>query len=99
MTPLGPVRARRMFGGHGVFLDDAMFAIIAADRLYLKADTQSAPEFEAAGSRPFGYRRRGREVKMGYWLAPEGALDDMAALAPWAEKALAAARRAKGAYP
>jgi DNA transformation protein len=95
LTPLGPVRARRMFGGHGLFLHDVMFALIASEKLYLKADATSAPDFEAAGSRPFTYQRQGREFSMSYWLAPDGALDTIAALAPWAEKAVAAARRAR----
>ena len=36
--PLGPIRTRRMFGGAGVFLDDAMFALVVDDVLYMKAD-------------------------------------------------------------
>ncbi len=95
LTPLGPVRARRMFGGTGIFMDDLMFALIARGRLYLKVDPMSEAEFAGAGSTPFTYRRQGREISMSYWSAPDGALDGMAALLPWAEIALAAARRAK----
>ncbi len=29
LLPMGPVRARAMFGGWGLFLDDVMFALIA----------------------------------------------------------------------
>ena len=94
-TPLGPVRARRMFGGFGIFMDDLMFALIAGGKLYLKVDPTSEPEFKAAGSTPFTYRRKGREISMSYWLAPDGALEAMEAFAPWAEAALGAARRAK----
>ncbi|MDH3241860.1 MAG: TfoX/Sxy family protein [Alphaproteobacteria bacterium] len=95
LTPLGPVRARRMFGGHGIFMDDVMFALIAGDALYFKADAETEDAFRAVGSLPFTYNRNGREISMSYWRAPAGALDDMAALAPWAERALLAARRAK----
>jgi DNA transformation protein len=96
LTPLGPVRARRMFGGHGIFMDDVMFALIARETLYFKADAESEPAFRKAGSEPFTYQRNDREVSLSYWRAPEGVIDDMAALTPWAERALAAARRAKG---
>lgn len=95
LTPLGPARARRMFGGHGIFMDDVMFAIVADGELHLKVDPESEPEFTRAGATPFTYRRQGREIAMSYWSAPDGALDDMAALQPWADLALAAARRAK----
>lgn len=93
MMPLGPVAARRMFGGHGVFLDDLMFGIVARGALYLKVDAETEGTFREAGSAPLTYRRRGRTVALSYWRAPEGALEDMAALAPWAERGLAAARR------
>ncbi|MCZ6607821.1 MAG: TfoX/Sxy family protein [Alphaproteobacteria bacterium] len=96
LTPLGPARVRRMFGGFGIFMDDLMFALIIHGRLYLKVDDGTKPTFADAGSEPFTYRREGREIAMSYWLAPVGSLDHMEALSPWAELALAAARRAKG---
>ena len=46
LTPLGEIRAKPMFGGHGLFLDGAMFALITrADELYLKADDENRPAF------------------------------------------------------
>ena len=95
LMPVGPARARRMFGGHGIFLDDLMFALVASEKLYLKVDPGSEPEFARAGAGPFTYRRQGREIALSYWSAPDGALDGLAALQPWANLALAAARRAK----
>jgi DNA transformation protein len=96
LTPLGPARARRMFGGHGIFMDDVMFALIADGVLYLKVDEKTAPAFKDAGAEAFTYRRQDRDISMSYFSAPAGSLDGMKALAPWAELALAAARRAKG---
>jgi DNA transformation protein and related proteins len=55
LAPLGTVRARRMFGGHGLYCDDLFFALIALDRLYLKTDAVSQPAFAAAGCEPFVY--------------------------------------------
>ena len=40
MEPVGEVRARAMFGGFGIYQQDTIFAIIADDRLYFKADNQ-----------------------------------------------------------
>jgi len=88
-----PVRARRMFGGHGIFLGDIMFALIADDVLYLKADEQTRATFEDAGAEPFRYTRGGKQRHMSYYTAPDGALEDAEALAPWAEHAIGAALR------
>ncbi|MEW6703368.1 MAG: TfoX/Sxy family protein [Pseudomonadota bacterium] len=98
LAPVGRPRARRMFGGHGLYVDDLFIAIIAFDRLYLKADDQTRPRFEAAGCQPFTYRKKGDQTAvLGYWTAPEEAMDSPAAMAPWARLAMAAALRARQA--
>jgi DNA transformation protein len=95
LAPLGNVRARRMFGGHGLYIDDVFVALIADERLYMKTDDASRPAFERAGCEPFAYSRRDRSaVTLGYWTAPEEALDSARAMAPWARLSLAAALRA-----
>lgn len=93
--PLGPVTARRMFSGYGLYLDGAMFAIVARGALYLKAGAEDADRFRAAGSCPFTYRRQGRNVALSFWRLPGSAWAGIDAFLPWAEQALAAARRAK----
>ena len=40
---LGPVETRRMFGGAGVYLGDAMIALVIDDTLYMKADAEAGP--------------------------------------------------------
>ena len=96
LAPLGATRARRMFGGHGLYVDDLFVALIADECLYLRADEAARPAFERAGCRPFTYSARDRQaVTMGYWSAPEEALDSAPAMLPWARLALASALRAK----
>ncbi len=95
LQPLGPVRARSMFGGCGIFLDDVMLAIVDEDRLYFKVDDETVERFAAAGAAPFTYRREGRTLALSYREAPAGALDDPEALLDWARLALDAARRAQ----
>jgi DNA transformation protein len=95
LAPLGVVRARRMFGGHGLYIDDVFVALIADERLYMKTDAESRPAFERAGCQPFAYSRRDRAaVTLGYWSAPEEALDSPHAMGPWARLSLAAALKA-----
>ena len=64
LAALGPVTARRMFGGFGIYLDGVMFALIADDILYLKVDDRTRPDYEAAGSAPFRPRPRGKPFTM-----------------------------------
>ena len=43
---LGPVSARKMFGGYGVFLDGLMWGLVADSTLYLKVDEESIADFK-----------------------------------------------------
>jgi DNA transformation protein len=96
LAPLGAVQAKRMFGGHGLYVDSLFVALITGERLYLKADGQSRAPFERAGCTPFAYSRSDQSaVTLGYWSAPDEALDSPQGMAPWARLALAAALRAK----
>ena len=97
LAPLGRVRARRMFGGHGIYCDDVMIALIADDVLYFKVDAHSRAAFERTGSEPFTYEARGKRATMSYWRAPDEAMESPAAALPWAREALAAALRSRAA--
>ena len=92
---LGQPRAKRMFGGHGIYVDERFIALILNDTLYLKADDETRPRFEAAGSVPFDYATRdGQRVVMAYWAAPQDAMESPALMLPWARLAMASALRA-----
>lgn len=99
LGPFGTVSSRRMFGGHGIFLDDLMFAIVHGEALWFKTDEMNRAEFVAAGSEPFSYMRAGKAAVMGFHRAPVDAMDSPAAALPWARSAYAAALRARGARP
>jgi DNA transformation protein len=71
-----------------------MFALIADDTLYLKADAETEGDFSAEGSRPFEYRGKTRPVSLSYWQVPERLYEDADELAEWARRAHAAALRA-----
>ncbi len=66
---IGPVSARRMFGGHGLFYDGLMFALVSGGTCYLKADDATRGKFEAEGSEPFRYQSAKREVTMRHYLS------------------------------
>lgn len=88
-------KLRRMFGGHGIFCDGVMFALIADETLYLKVDDETKAAFLDAGCEPFTYDKGGKPVAMSYVTVPDDAAEDIEALRPWAHMALAAANRAQ----
>lgn len=91
LAPLGDVTVRAMFGGHGVFHDRAMFALLADATLYLKVDDSNRARFEQAGCTPFvPYPdETGAGKTMPYYEAPAELFDDASALHEWARTSIA----------
>ncbi|MDH6232853.1 DNA transformation protein [Mesorhizobium soli] len=94
---LGQVSVRRMFGGKGIYFNGVIFALELRGELMLKADAESAPDFEAAGCTQWTYTGspHGKTVAMPYWSVPDGAIDDPEEMAIWARKAYEAGLRAE----
>lgn len=89
-----------MFGGYGLSLDGTTFAIITRrERLFFKVDGETRAAFDKAGGKPFTYQRPTKDggtrtVSMSYCEAPGGTLASTKRLMPWAERGVAAAKRA-----
>ena len=66
----------------------------STDVIYLKADEQSIPAFEAEGLAPFSYEAKNKRVVTSYWRIPDRLYDDPEELAQWSKQAVAAAKRA-----
>lgn len=94
LEPLGPVQARAMFGGWGLYLGGVMFGLIIEGGLYLKVDDVTRPAFESAGCEPFIYQGAHKPTAMSYWTVPSDAQDDAHALLPWARRGVEASQRA-----
>lgn len=88
------IRSRAMFGGWGIYKDGVFFALIADGELYFKADDANRADFEAAGSKPFRYARKGRAaVTMSYWQVPEDVLERKDEIGRWVARSVEAAKR------
>jgi len=95
MAGFGLVRVKRMFGGAGIYHDGLMFALVADDVLYLKADEDTKSAFESEGLGPFVYEAKGgKKAVMSYWRAPERCLDDIDEMADWCRSSHAVALKA-----
>jgi len=100
MRELGPVTAKQMFGGWGLYHEGLFFALIHEDTLYLKVDDENRAQFEVADLPPFVYKTKdGESMAMAYRQAPPEALESPAAMAAWARLGYAAAVRAKNRKP
>jgi DNA transformation protein and related proteins len=98
--PVGRVISRRMFGGHGVYLDGLIIAIEADGDIFLKTDDVNRGMFESRACRQFTYMKLGQETPVpGYWSLPASAFDDADELRELAESSLAASRRAQDRKP
>jgi DNA transformation protein and related proteins len=89
------LRVRSMFGGFGIYQDGCMFALIASDRLYFKADATTRAEFEAQGLGPFTYVARGKDVTLQYYEAPPDVFEQQEAMRAWVSLAVETALRAR----
>ncbi|MFP5285313.1 MAG: TfoX/Sxy family protein [Thermoanaerobaculia bacterium] len=94
LSPLGQASYKFMFGGYGMYLDGLMIAIVADDRLLLRADEENRPDYEALGIGPF-QPYEGKSQSMPFYAVPDEVMDDPDELVEWARKALAATLRMK----
>ncbi len=94
LSSLGPVQARRLFGGYGLYARGVMFGLLDDDELFLKTDDQSRERFASAGCRVWTY---GGMEETSYYRPPDGAHEDPESMEPWARLGLEAALRKKAA--
>lgn len=99
MQSIGPVTAKRMFGGYGIFLNGLMFGLVADSTLYFKAGKELEHELTARGSEAFRYSKKGKEFTISYYQAPEEALENYDDMELWASKAYNAALQAAEKNP
>ena len=99
-APLGTIQIKRMFGGAGIYVEGIMFALVADDVLYLKADAENRPLFEAENLEAFSYAAKGKQrVSLRYFRAPDEAMDSPQLMLPWARSAFGAALRSARTKP
>lgn len=93
MRGLGPVSAKAMFGGHGIYLDGLMFGLLADERLYIKADDECVGAFQARGLGPFTFEFKGKPGHLRYYEVPAECYDEPDHMVQWARLGVQAAIR------
>jgi DNA transformation protein len=92
LEPLGPIVAKSMFGGVGLYCEGLFFGLIALDVLYLKVDETTRGDYEAAGSRRFK-PFPDRPGSLQYYAVPLDVLESQRDLVDWARKAVGVAKK------
>ena len=95
LNTLPDVRARAMFGAHGLYQADHFFGILDEGRLFFKTDASSEKEYTARGMGPFTYEMKGKVMTMGYHEVPPETLEQPTELVAWARRAIAVAAAKK----
>jgi len=91
----GPITARIMFGGYGIYHNELMFGLVSDDTLYLKADIENTHHFEEVGLGKFEYKKGNKVMKISYYQAPAEIFEDQERAAVWAHRSYEVARRAQ----
>lgn len=88
LSVVGDVNGRKMFGGYGIFIEDAMFAMVSSDgEIHFKVDDSNRAKYEAAGSSQFH--------KMPYYQLPTAVFQNDDELLAWAKESIAIAQATK----
>ena len=88
LSALPDVRARAMFGAHGLYQGAHFFGILDAGRLFFKTDTAAQVDYMARGMPPFTYESKGRVMTMQYHEVPPDVLENPVELVAWAQRAI-----------
>ena len=85
------LRAKAMFGGHGLYQADRFFGILMDGRLYFKTDEQTRAAYLERGMGPFIYEKARRTMTINYFEVPPEVLEDREELFRWANRAIGVA--------
>lgn len=76
------VHEKKMFGGYGLYYQDAFFAIIYDEELYFKTDSESKKKY---ATHPF--KPNEKQTLHNYLAVPADVLEDEEELCEWAREA------------
>ncbi|HAO78252.1 MAG TPA: hypothetical protein DCQ92_04590 [Verrucomicrobia subdivision 3 bacterium] len=94
---LPELRARAMFGAHGLYAGEKFFGILDEGRLFFKTDAAAQADYTARGMGPFTYESKGKVLTMAYHEVPPDVLENAPELTAWAQHAIQLAAKPKQA--
>ena len=97
LSALPDLRAKAMFGAHGIYSGDHFFGILDEGRLFFKTDAGSQEDYTSRGMGPFTYEMKGKVMAMAYHEVPPEVLEQPQELVMWARRAIALAKEKRKA--
>jgi DNA transformation protein len=88
LSALPDMRAKAMFGAHGIYSGETFFGILDDGRLFFKTDAASQADYTARGMGPFTYESRGKLMMMSYHEVPPDVMEQPQELTIWARRAI-----------
>lgn len=95
LSALPELRAKAMFGGHGLYSEDRFFGILDEGRVFFKVDEVTRADYEARGMMAFTYEMKGRVMTMGYYEVPPDVLENGNEVVVWAMRSVQVAAKKK----
>jgi DNA transformation protein len=99
LRALPELRAKAMFGGHGLYSGANFFGILIEGRLYFKVGEASRASYAERGMKPFSYTRAKRVMTMSYYEVPPDILEDRELAVVWANESIRLAASCGGGKP
>ncbi len=86
------VTARFMMGGHILYKDGKVFALVEDEKLYLKVSKDNEKWFLENGSNKFTYEKKDKDGNrksqtLNFFLVPEEIIEDRERLQEWLDEA------------
>ena len=88
LSGLPELRAKAMFGAHGLYSGEHFFGILDEGRLFFKTDALSQADYAARGMGAFTYESRGKVLTMAYHEVPPDVLENPREVIEWAQRAI-----------
>ena len=96
LRALPDLRAKAMFGGHGLYSGANFFGILIEGQLYFKVDETSRATYAERGMKPFTYAKVKKVMAMNYYEVPPDILEDAELAVTWANQSIRLAATASG---
>lgn len=99
LSAVPELRAKAMFGGHGLYSGEHFFGILFEGTVYFKVDDTTRAAYESRNMPPFTYEMKGRMMTMSYYEVPPDVLEDRNEAVVWASQAIQVAAKKKVERP
>ncbi len=99
LIALPELRAKAMFGGHGLYSGANFFGILVEGQLYFKVDETSRAAYAERGMKPFTFTKANQVMTMSYYEVPPDILEDRELAVAWADQSIRLAAATAGKKP